>query len=126
VGLNKYEQQYGSADVKEAVRRAIADGWVINSIAPNPKHNKSKELFALYKAGMPAGEYVRLAEAFNARKVTGIECLRWDLEHGHITLAPADGQIFLARLGAPNKKWERPEMLSSSFSSTGRAAFLPG
>ncbi len=47
---------------------------------------------------MPAAEYVRLAEAFKARKVTGMECLRWDLMHGHITLAPADRQICLARL----------------------------
>jgi len=103
---NKYEAQYGNGDVRDAVNRAIADGWVIGSIDRSPKRGKPKRgksegLFAFYKLGMPASEYVRLAEAFPARKVRGTECLRWDLVHGYITLAPVGGQICLARLDAP-------------------------
>ncbi len=103
MGLKKREAQYGNADVKDAVERAIADGWVIASIESSPKdckpkRGKSDGLFALYKVGMTAAEYVRLAGTFPARKVRGTECLRWDLVHGYITLAPIGGQICLARL----------------------------
>lgn len=96
--MTKYGKQYGNADVGEAVNRAIADGWIVGSVVPNPKSGKSEKIFALYKVGMSAAEYVRLAEAFPLRKVRGIECLRWDLVHGFITLAPAGRQICLARL----------------------------
>lgn len=95
--MSKYEEQYGNADVRNAVNRAVADGWVIGSIEPNPKSGWSKDIFALYKVGMTAAEYVRQAEAYPARKVRGTECLRWDLIRGFITRAPAGGQICLAR-----------------------------
>lgn len=94
----RYEAQYGSTDVRDAVNRAVADGWVIDSVKPNQKRGKSQGLFALYKVGMPAAEFIRLAEAFPAREVRGIDCLRWDIVRGFITLAPIGGQICLARL----------------------------
>jgi hypothetical protein len=94
----KHTAQYGDDDVRDAVSRAIADGWVIGSIVPNPKRGKSLELFALYEVGMPASEFVRRAKAYPRRRVTGVDCLRWDLVKGYITLAPPGRQICLARL----------------------------
>jgi hypothetical protein len=94
----KYVAQYGDDDVRDAVNRAIADGWIIGSVAPNRKRGKSTELFALYEVGMPAAEFVRQAKAYPRRKVSGVDCLRWDLMQGYITLAPLGRQICLARL----------------------------
>ena len=98
MGLTRYDEQYGAPEVRKAVNRAVEDGWVISSVKANPKRGESEGLFALYKVGMTASEYVRCAEAYPTRKVRGIDCLCWDLVRGLITLAPPSRQVHLAAM----------------------------
>jgi hypothetical protein len=60
---------------------------VIASVAPNPKRGKSATRYAqFYKVGITVAEFVAAYKAANLPGQLARADLRWDLQHGLITL----------------------------------------
>jgi hypothetical protein len=65
----------------------LSENATITHVAPNPKKGKSALRYAqFYKVGITVAQFVAAYKAANLPGVLARNDLRWDLQHGFITL----------------------------------------